>query len=243
MEIRCITIADGKECLWILIHFQEVSKVYPNGVQALHKINLQICKGEFVLITGESGAGKSTLNKLITREEKVTSGQIIVNGINLSTLKEKKIHLLRRSIGMVFQEFRLLSKMTVYENVSFAQESIGVPIDLIRDNVYQALERVGLSSKANCFPNELSGGEQQRVAIARAIVNNPKIILADEPTGNLDLKTALEIMSVFEEINEKGTTIIMTTHNKEFIEHTTKRVILIDNGKMLRDYKKKVLIS
>jgi cell division transport system ATP-binding protein len=226
-----------------LIHFQEVSKVYPNGVHALHKINLQIHKGEFVLIIGESGAGKSTLNKLITREEKVTSGQIMVNGINISTLKEKRIHLLRRSIGMVFQEFRLLSKMTVYENVSFAQESIGVPMDLIRDNVYQALERVGLSSKANRFPKELSGGEQQRVAIARAIVNQPKIILADEPTGNLDLKTAWEIMSVFEEINEKDTTIIMTTHNKEFIERTTKRVILIDNGSMLRDYKKKVLTS
>ena len=226
-----------------MIQLQKVSKVYPNGVHALHKINLHIGKGEFVLIMGESGAGKSTLNKLITREEKVTSGEIIVNGINLSTLKEKKIHLLRRDIGMVFQDFRLFSKMTVYENVSFAQESIGVPIDLIPDNVNQSLERVGLSSKAKCFPNELSGGEQQRVAIARAIVNNPKIILADEPTGNLDLKTALEIMNVFESINKKGTTIIMTTHNKEFVEHTTKRVILIDNGRMLRDYKKKVLIS
>ncbi|MEH7119151.1 ATP-binding cassette domain-containing protein, partial [Neobacillus vireti] len=175
-----------------MILFQNVSKVYPNGVHALQNVNLQINNGEFVLIIGESGAGKSTFNKLITREEKATSGEIIVNNIHLSTLKERKIHLLRRSIGMVFQEFRLISKMTVYENVSFAQESIGVQRDLIHNNVHQALESVGLSSKANRFPHELSGGEQQRVAIARAIVNEPKIILADEPTGNLDMKTASE---------------------------------------------------
>jgi len=226
-----------------LIFFQNVSKIYPNGVHALQNVDLQINNGEFVLIIGESGAGKSTFNKLITREEKATSGEIIVNNINLSTLKERKIHLLRRSIGMVFQEFRLISKMTVYENVSFAQESIGVQRDLIRNNVHQALESVGLSSKANRFPHELSGGEQQRVAIARAIVNDPKIILADEPTGNLDMKTASEIMNLFEEINKKGTTIIMTTHNKEFIERTTKRIILIDNGSILRDLKEKVLTS
>ena len=226
-----------------LILFQNVSKIYPNGVHALQNVNLQINYGEFVLIIGESGAGKSTFNKLITREEKATSGEIIVNNINLSTLKERKIHLLRRSIGMVFQEFRLISKMTVYENVSFAQESIGVQRNLIRNNVHQALENVGLSSKANRFPHELSGGEQQRVAIARAIVNEPKIILADEPTGNLDMKTASEIMSLFEEINKRGTTIIMTTHNKEFIERTSKRIILIDNGSILRDHKEKVLTS
>ena len=210
-----------------MIQFQNVTKVYPNGVQALNKINLHISKGEFVLLIGESGAGKSTLNKLITREEKVTSGEIIVNGIKISTLKEKKILLLRRSIGMVFQEFRLLSKMTVYENVAFAQETIGVPMNLIRDNVFQALEKVGLTPKANNFPKELSGGEQQRVAIARALVNQPKIIVADEPTGNLDIVTAREIMRVFEEINIQGTTIVMTTHNTEFIKRTTKRVILI----------------
>lgn len=217
--------------------------MYPNGVQALKKINLHISKGEFVLVIGESGAGKSTLNKLITREEKATSGEIIVNGYNLAFLKEKKIPSLRRSIGMVFQEFRLLSKMTVYENVSFAQEAIGVPIDLIRDNVYRALKMVGLDTKANSFPKELSGGEQQRTAIARAIVNHPKIIIADEPTGNLDSKTAWEIMSVFEKINEQDTTIVMTTHNKEFIEKTKKRVIFLDNGCILRDFKRKVLSS
>lgn len=226
-----------------MIQLQDVSKVYPNGVHALNKINLQIAKEEFVLIIGESGAGKSTLIKLITREEKATSGEVFVNGVNLSALKEKKIPRLRRSIGMVFQEFRLLSKMTVYENVSFAQEAIGVPLHLIPDNVSNALETVGLSDKANYFPKELSGGEQQRVAIARAIVNRPKIIIADEPTGNLDIKTAWEIMSVFEEINKQGATIIMTTHNKEFIERSTKRIILIDSGCLIRDVKKKVLLS
>lgn len=226
-----------------LIQFHEVSKVFPTGVKALKKINLHISKGEFVLIIGESGAGKSTLNKLITREEKVTKGEIFVNDINLTTLKEKKIPQLRRNIGMVFQEFRLFSKMTVYENVAFAQETIGVPMSQIPDNVQQALETVGLYDKGRFFPKELSGGEQQRVAIARAIVNHPKIILADEPTGNLDIKTAREIMHVFEEINKKGTTILMSTHNKEFIQRTTNRVILLDKGKILLEYKRKVLSS
>jgi cell division transport system ATP-binding protein len=226
-----------------LIQFQGVTKVYPNGVNALNDINFQISKGEFVLIMGESGAGKSTLNKLITKEEKPTSGEVYVNGFNLSNLKGKKVSLFRRSIGMVFQEFRLLSKMTVYENVAFAQEAIGVPIERIEDNVYLALKKVGLKDKASYFPKELSGGEQQRVAIARAIVNNPAIIVADEPTGNLDTKTAWEIMSVFEEINRHGTTVIMTTHNKEFVKQTKKRVLLIVNGSILRDYKRKVLTS
>lgn len=226
-----------------MIQFQGVTKVYPNGVNALNDINFQISKGEFVLIMGESGAGKSTLNKLITKEEKPTSGEVYVNGFNLSNLKGKKVSLFRRSIGMVFQEFRLLSKMTVYENVAFAQEAIGVPIERIEDNVYLALKKVGLKDKASYFPKELSGGEQQRVAIARAIVNNPAIIVADEPTGNLDTKTAWEIMSVFEEINRHGTTVIMTTHNKEFVKQTKKRVLLIDNGSILRDYKRKVLTS
>jgi cell division transport system ATP-binding protein len=226
-----------------LIQFQGVTKIYPNGVNALNDINFQISKGEFVLIMGESGAGKSTLNKLITKEERPTSGEVYVNGFNLSNLKGKKISLFRRSIGMVFQEFRLLSKMTVYENVAFAQEAIGVPIERIEDNVYLALKKVGLRDKASYFPKELSGGEQQRVAIARAIVNNPAIIVADEPTGNLDTKTAWEIMSVFEEINRHGTTVIMTTHNKEFVKQTKKRVLLIDNGSILRDYKRKVLTS
>ncbi|WML52907.1 cell division ATP-binding protein FtsE [Neobacillus sp. PS3-12] len=226
-----------------MIQFQGVTKIYPNGVNALNDINFQISKGEFVLIMGESGAGKSTLNKLITKEERPTSGEVYVNGFNLSNLKGKKISLFRRSIGMVFQEFRLLSKMTVYENVAFAQEAIGVPIERIEDNVYLALKKVGLRDKASYFPKELSGGEQQRVAIARAIVNNPAIIVADEPTGNLDTKTAWEIMSVFEEINRHGTTVIMTTHNKEFVKQTKKRVLLIDNGSILRDYKRKVLTS
>ena len=224
-----------------MIQFREVEKMYSNDVQALKHINLHIPEGEFVLIIGQSGAGKSTLNKLITREEKSTKGEITVNGMNVCTLKEKEIPLLRRSIGMIFQEFRLFSKMTVYENVAFAQEAIGIQMDLIKDHVYEALKTVGLTHKANSFPSELSGGEQQRVAIARAIVNRPKIIVADEPTGNLDLQTAWDIMNVFEEINQQGTTIIMTTHNKEFIERTTKRVILIDNGSILRDQRGEVL--
>lgn len=217
--------------------------MYQNGVHALNDINFQISKGEFVLIMGESGAGKSTLNKLITKEENPSNGEIFVNGQNLSNLKGRKVSLYRRSIGMVFQEFRLLSKMTVFENVAFAQEAIGVPIDHIQNNVFLALEKVGLKDKANYFPKELSGGEQQRVAIARAIVNNPAIIIADEPTGNLDAKTAWEIMGVFEEINRQGTTIIMTTHNKEFVKQTKKRVLLIDHGSILRDYRMKVLTS
>lgn len=220
-----------------MIVFKDVEKVYPNGVQALKQINLKIYEGEFVLIIGQSGAGKSTLGKLTTREEQVTKGEIFINGVNLTTLKEKQIPLLRRSIGMIFQEFRLFSKMTVYENVAFAQEAIGMPIDQISDHVLQALETVGLAHKAASFPNELSGGEQQRVAIARAIVNRPKIVVADEPTGNLDLQTAWDIMKVFEEINSQGTTILMTTHNNEFIESTTKRVIVIENGSILRDQK------
>lgn len=220
-----------------MIIFKDVEKVYPNGVHALKQINLHISEEEFVLMIGQSGAGKSTLNKLITREEQVTSGEIFINGVNLTTLKEKQIPLLRRSIGIIFQEFRLFSKMTVYENVAFAQEAIGMPLDQISDNVHQALKTVGLAHKANSFPNELSGGEQQRVAIARAIVNRPKIVIADEPTGNLDLQTAWDIMKVFEEINKQGTTILMTTHNNEFIKHTTKRLIVIENGSILRDQK------
>lgn len=226
-----------------MIQFQGVTKVYPNGVHALNDINFQISKGEFILIMGESGAGKSTLNKLITKEENPSDGEVFVNGQNLANLKGKKISLFRRSIGMVFQEFRLLSKMTVFENVAFAQEAIGVPIGQIQNNVLLALEKVGLKDKASYFPKELSGGEQQRVAIARAIVNNPAIIVADEPTGNLDTKTAWEIMGVFEEINRLGTTIIMTTHNKEFVKQTKKRVLLIENGSILRDHKRKVLTS
>lgn len=194
-----------------------------------------------MLIIGQSGAGKSTFNKLITREEKATSGEIIINDKKISIVKEKEIPLLRRSIGMIFQDFRLFSKMTVFENVAFAQETIGIPIHLIKKNVYKALNIVGLEHKATSFPKELSGGEQQRVAIARAIVNQPTIILADEPTGNLDLKTAWTIMKVFEEINKQGTTIIMTTHNKEFIERTTKRVISLEQGRIVRDTKGRVL--
>lgn len=218
-----------------MIQFKEVNKVYPNGVQALLHINLEITKGEFVLVTGPSGAGKSTFNKLITREEKATKGEIWVNAINLSVIKEKTIAKLRRNIGIVFQDYRLFSKMTVFENVAFAQEAIGVPTKLIESNVYRALNTVGLLSKAKEFPINLSGGEQQRVSIARAIVNKPQIMIADEPTGNLDIDTAWDIFRVFEKINDLGTTILMTTHNKEFIENTDKRVIYINSGRIVQD--------
>jgi len=216
-----------------LIEFKEVEKVYQNGVHALKKMNLHISEGEFVLVIGESGAGKSTLNKLITREEKATSGEVIVNGFNLSLLKEKDIPRLRKSIGMVFQEFRLLSKMTVFENVAFAQEAIGVPLDLIHGNVSQALATVGLDSKANYFPKELSGGEQQRVAIARAIVNRPQIIVADEPTGNLDSKMGEEILGILFGLNKKcGSTIVIVTHDREIAKRAD-RILEITDGRLV----------
>lgn len=218
-----------------MIQMNDVYKKYPNGVTALQGINVNIDRGEFVYIVGPSGAGKSTFIKLIYREEKATSGTVIVDGTDLGELKERKVPFLRRQIGVVFQDFKLLPKKTAYENVAFALEVIQEHPKKIRDRVMDVLSLVGLEEKANSFPDQLSGGEQQRVSIARAIVNNPKIVIADEPTGNIDPDTAWEIMNTFDEINSRGTTIIMATHSKEIVNRMKKRVIAIENGVIVRD--------
>ncbi len=222
-----------------LIEIKNCYKVYKNGVAALANFNLEIEKGEFVFIIGASGSGKSSLVKMLYREEKPTRGEVIVGGVNVAKLKNRKVYKFRRKIGVVFQDFKLLPKLTVYENVSFGLKNIGMKEDKIREKVTKALKRVGLKEKLRCFPNQLSGGEQQRVCIARAIVNEPKILICDEPTGNLDPKTSKEIMDVIEEINKTmGTTIIMATHDKEIVNRMKKRVILIENGVLTGDYLK-----
>ncbi|WP_223701319.1 cell division ATP-binding protein FtsE [Sutcliffiella deserti] len=218
-----------------MIEMQDVYKKYPNGVQAVDGININIKSGEFVYVVGPSGAGKSTFIKMMYREEKPSSGSIIIDGVNLSTLKESKVPILRRNIGVVFQDFKLLEQLTVYENVAFALEVIEESPKNIKKRVMDVLDLVKLKHKARHLPNELSGGEQQRISIARSIVNKPKVMIADEPTGNLDPDTSWEIMNIFEEINEKGTTIVMATHNREIVNTIKKRVIAIENGKIARD--------
>ena len=218
-----------------MILMEDVHKTYPNGVIALNGINVDIKQGEFVYIVGHSGAGKSTFIKLIYREEKPTQGNIVINEIELSKMKERKVPYLRREIGVVFQDFKLLPRLTVYENVAYALEVIEETPKGIRTRVMEVLEEVGLKNKARFLPAELSGGEQQRVSIARAIVNRPRIVIADEPTGNLDPETSWGIMKTFEEINDKGTTIIMATHSKEIVNTIKKRVIAIEDGVIVRD--------
>ncbi|KOR93828.1 cell division ATP-binding protein FtsE [Geobacillus stearothermophilus] len=218
-----------------MIEMQDVYKTYPNGVVALNGINVRIKQGEFVYVVGPSGAGKSTFIKMMYREEKPTSGKIIVNGVNLAKIKDSKVPLLRRNIGVVFQDFKLLPKLNVYENVAFALEVIEESPKAIRKKVMEVLDLVGLKHKVRSYPNELSGGEQQRVSIARSIVNSPKIVIADEPTGNLDPETSWGIMELFKKINDRGTTIVMATHNKEIVNATRRRVIAIENGKIVRD--------
>ncbi|MED3751885.1 cell division ATP-binding protein FtsE [Geobacillus stearothermophilus] len=218
-----------------MIEMQDVYKTYPNGVVALNGINVRIKQGEFVYVVGPGGAGKSTFIKMMYREEKPTSGKIIVNGVNLAKIKDSKVPLLRRNIGVVFQDFKLLPKLNVYENVAFALEVIEESPKAIRKKVMEVLDLVGLKHKVRSYPNELSGGEQQRVSIARSIVNSPKIVIADEPTGNLDPETSWGIMELFEKINDRGTTIVMATHNKEIVNATRRRVIAIENGKIVRD--------
>jgi cell division transport system ATP-binding protein len=219
----------------MMIEMQDVYKTYPNGVVALNGVSVRIKQGEFVYVVGPSGAGKSTFIKMMYREEKPTSGTIMVNGVNLANIKDSKVPLLRRNIGVVFQDFKLLPKLTVYENVAFALEVIEESPKVIRKKVMEVLELVGLKHKIRSYPNELSGGEQQRVSIARSIVNSPKIVIADEPTGNLDPETSWGIMELFEEINDRGTTIVMATHNKEIVNATRRRVIAIENGTIVRD--------
>ncbi|NDI36491.1 cell division ATP-binding protein FtsE [Chengkuizengella sediminis] len=218
-----------------MIEMQGVFKKYPDGNEALRGINLKVDQNEFVYIVGPSGAGKSTFMKLIYREEKPTKGQIVVNGFNIGKLKQRKIPYVRRNIGVVFQDFRLLPKLTVAENVAFAMEVIEEPKKFIKKRTNEVLSLVRLKGKANAYPSQLSGGEQQRVAIARAIVNNPSLIIADEPTGNLDPETSLGIMELLEEINFRGTTIIMATHNKDIVNKMRKRVIAIEDGVVVRD--------
>lgn len=218
-----------------MITMENVSKTYSNGVTALNDISVHIDRGEFVYIVAISGAGKSSFIRLIYREAKPTKGKIIVSDRDLSKLKERHIPYLRRDIGVVFQDFKLLQKLTVYENVAFALEVIETPPRTIKRRVQEVLKLVGLEEKEKMIPSELSGGEQQRVAIARAIVNNPKVVIADEPTGNLNADTSWEIMKVLEDINSKGTTIIMATHSKHIVNTIKRRVIAIEDGVIVRD--------
>lgn len=218
-----------------MIEMQDVWKTYPNGTHALQGVSVKIDRNEFVYVVGPSGAGKSTFMKLIYREEVPTKGQISVGGFNIGKLKPRKIPYVRRNIGVVFQDFRLLPRMTAYENIAFAMEVIEAPKKVIKKRVNEVLDLVGLRSKANREPSQLSGGEQQRIAIARAIVNNPSVIIADEPTGNLDPETSWGIMQLLDEINFRGTTIVMATHNRDIVNRMRKRVLAIENGNIVRD--------
>ena len=222
-----------------LIRIKNVEKKYKNGVTAIYDLNLSKEKGAFAFLIGGSGSGKSTLIKMLYREEKPTKGQIIVGGLDVAKLKNRKVYKLRRKLGIVFQDYRLLPKLTVYENVAFTLEVIGEKGSEIRPKVLKALEEVGLKNKVHNYPDKLSGGEQQRVAIARAIVNDPKLLICDEPTGNLDPEMSMEIMKVLEEINEKrGSTILMATHDKEIVNQMQKQVITLKEGRLI-SYQKK----
>lgn len=217
---------------------KNVFKTYPNGVGAIYDLDLNIEKGDFVFIIGGSGSGKSTLIKMLYREEKPTRGEIIVGGVNVVKLKNSKVYKLRRKLGVVFQDYKLLPKLTVYENVAFALEVTGADNKTIRKRVVSVLEKVGLKDKIKEYPDKLSGGEQQRVAIARAIVNNPKILICDEPTGNLDPKISMEIMEILENVNKDGTTIIMVTHDISIVEKFKKRVIALKDGRFVKNYER-----
>ena len=221
-----------------LIRIKDLEKKYKTGVTAIYDFDLKVKKGDFVFVIGRSGSGKSTLIKLLYREEKPTNGSINIGGIEVAKLRNRKVYKLRRKLGIVFQDYKLLPRLTVYENVAFALEILGLPNEEIRNKTLKALEQVGLKNKSKNYPNELSGGEQQRVAIARAIVNEPKLLLCDEPTGNLDPETSWEIMQVLDEINKLGTTIIMATHDKEMVNRMKKRVIVIEAGRLKEDYEK-----
>lgn len=221
-----------------LIQIRNVKKTYKNGVTALYDLDLDIEKGDFVFVIGSTGCGKSTLIKMLYREEKPDKGSITVSGINVVKIRNSKVFKLRRKIGVVFQDFKLLNKLTVYENVAFALEIFGLTKGEIYSKVVKVLDLVGLKNKAKNYPTQLSGGEQQRVAIARAIVNGPKLLICDEPTGNLDENTSMEIMNVLEEVNRLGTTIIMVTHDTEIVNKLKKRTILLDAGRVVKDYKK-----
>ena len=218
------------------IEFKNVNKTYSTGVTAIADLSVVIEKGEFVFVIGHTASGKSTFIKMLYREEKPTKGSVIVGGVNVAKLRNRKVYKLRRKIGVVFQDFKLLPKLTVYENVAFALECLGMKSSEIRPKVLKAIEIVGLKEKARSFPHQLSGGEQQRVCIARAIVNEPKLLICDEPTGNLDPDTSKEIMNVIESINKDfNTTVIMATHDKEIVNRMKKRVISIEHGVLTSD--------
>ena len=218
-----------------MIRFIDVHKEYDNGTKALKGVNVRIDDGEFVFLVGPSGSGKSTLIKLITAEIAPTEGRVMVNGFNLTNITPRQVPQMRRTLGVIFQDFRLIEKKTVYENLSFAMRAIGASNRELRRRIPYVLQLVGLDQKGERFPGQLSGGEQQRVAIARALVNNPNMIIADEPTGNLDPQRSLEIMMLLERINELGTTVLVVTHEKNLVNRFAKRVVAIENGRIISD--------
>ncbi|MBQ1868044.1 MULTISPECIES: cell division ATP-binding protein FtsE [Selenomonas] len=218
-----------------MIHMRNICKQYDTGTVALDHVNVDIKKGEFVFIVGASGAGKSTFIKMLFREELPTSGKLMVNGHDVVHMEHREVPYLRRELGVIFQDYRLLPDKTVFENVAFAMQVIEAPRRLMQRSVNSVLDVVGLRDKYKCFPSQLSGGEQQRVAIARAIVNDPAIVIADEPTGNLDPDTSWDIMDIFKRINKAGTTIVMATHDRAIVDTMKKRVIAIENGQIVRD--------
>ena len=218
-----------------MIRFKEIQKAYDNGTKALKGVNLRIDDGEFVFLVGPSGSGKSTIVKLITAEEAPSGGRLMVNGYNLNNIRPSQVPFMRRTLGVIFQDFRLIEKKTIQENLIFAMRAIGASPRETRKRVPYVLELVGLEQKAGCRPTELSGGQQQRVAIARALVNNPQMIIADEPTGNLDPMRSLEIMMLLERINELGTTLLVVTHERELVDRFSKRVVAIENGRIISD--------
>mgnify|MGYP005759941049 FL=1 len=218
-----------------MISIDKVTKIYDNGAVAINNISLNIKKGEFVFVIGSSGSGKSTFMKMLLKEVEPTEGKIIIDGININNISRKEVPFLRRKMGVVFQDFRLLPSKTVFENIAFALQVTEAPPKAIRRNVPAILAMVGLTHKAKVYPNELSGGEQQRVALARAIINKPPILLADEPTGNLDPETAWEIMELLKEINARGTTVVIATHARDIVDEMKKRVITLQKGVILSD--------
>ena len=218
-----------------MVRFIDVHKEYDNGTKALKGVNVRIDDGEFVFLVGPSGSGKSTLIKLITAEIAPTEGRVMVNGFNLNTITPRQVPLMRRTLGIIFQDFRLIEKKTVYENLAFSMRAIGASNRELRRRIPYVLQLVGLDQKADRYPGQLSGGEQQRVAIARALVNNPSMIIADEPTGNLDPQRSLEIMMLLERINELGTTVLVVTHEKNLVNRFAKRVVAIENGRIISD--------
>lgn len=218
-----------------MIEFRHVQKIYPNGTKAIDDLSLTVKDGEFVFIEGVSGAGKSTLIKLLMCEERATDGEIYVNDFDLMRMPRRQIPRLRRTLGVVFQDFRLINNMTVYDNVAFAMRVMGASGRIIRRRVPYILDLVSLADKARCYPEELSGGEQQRVALARALVNNPRMIIADEPTGNIDPVMSYEIVELFDAINKQGTTVIMVTHQTDLAAKFNKRTLVIENGRLVHD--------